>query len=76
MRTFFKAQIENLSKGNWISEMKKVILELNIVISIQVKNIKKSQHEKIVSEKVKSEAFQYLKKKIKSKGSSIDYGDR
>ena len=37
---------------------------------------KKSIYENIISEKVQEEAFQYLKNKIKSKGSKFDYGAR
>ena len=36
--------------------------------------MKKIHYEKLVRDKVKEEAFQYLKNKIKSKGSFIDYG--
>ena len=35
-----------------------------------------SRYEKIVSDKIEVEAFKYLKDKIKSKGSKIEYDDR
>ena len=39
-----------------------------------MKTIKKSLYEKNINKKIQEEAFQYLKGKIKSKGSQIDYG--
>ena len=77
MKTFFEAQMNHPSKGDWVSEMKNLIIEWKVANTFEeVRAIKKNQYEKIVNEKVKAEAFQYLKKKIKSKGSSIKYGDR
>ena len=77
LHRFFTAQLENPTKGDWVTEMKKYIIELEIASSFEeVKTIKKTRYEKIVSEKVKAEAFKYLKNKIKSKGSKIYYGDR
>ena len=77
MYTFFQAQLENPSKGDWVSEVKQWIVEYDIAKSIQeVKAVKKSIYEKIINDKIQEEAFQYLKGKIKSKGSQIDYGAR
>ena len=77
MHKFFKAQLENPSKGDWISEVKQWIVEYDIAKSIQeVKTVKKSIYEKIIKDKIHEEAFQYLKGKIKSKGSQIDHGAR
>ena len=59
---FFKAQLENPTKGDWVSEMKKLIEELEIASSFEeVIRIKRSKYEKIVSDKLKVEAFKYLK---------------
>ena len=74
---FFIAQVESPSKGDWVSETKKWIIEYKIANTFEeVKTMKKSHNEKLVRDKVKEEAFQYLKNKIKSKGSSIDYGNQ
>ena len=57
--------------------MKLWIIEYDIGKSFQeVKYIKKSLYEKIIHEKIPEEAFYYLKGKIKSKGSQIDYGSQ
>ena len=42
----------------------------------EVKTVKKSHYEKLVRDKIKEEAFHYLRNIIKSKGSSIDYGNQ
>ena len=77
LHRFFLAQMENPTKGDWVSEVQNWIFEYEIGISFEeVLKIKKSKYEKIVSEKVHIEALQYLKDKIKSKGSLIKYGDR
>ena len=74
---FFLAQLDNPTKGDWVSEVKGWIIDYEIGTSFEeVLRIKKSRYEKIVHEKVNIEAFQYLKSKIKSKGSEINYGDR
>ena len=65
LHRFFTAQLENPTKGDWVTEMKKSIIELEIASSFEeVKMIKKNRYEKIVSEKVKAEAFKYLQNKI------------
>ena len=65
------------TRGDWVSEIKKWINEYEIATTFEeVKNMNKKQYEKSICEKVQQEAFQYLKNKIKSKGSTIDYGTR
>ena len=75
MFRFFKAQMENPSKGDWVSEIRDWICDYEIAESFEeVSKMKKSHYEKIVNRKINTEAFIYLKSKIKSKGSSIKYG--
>ena len=74
---FFQAQLDIPIKGDWVSEAKTWIKDYEIENSFQeVKNNRKGIYEHIISEKVQEEAFQYLKNKIKSKGSKIEYGAR
>jgi hypothetical protein len=59
MKTFFEAQMNHPSKGDWVSEMKNLIIEWKVANTFEeVRAIKKKQYEKIVNEKVKAEAFQ------------------
>ena len=52
-------------------------MEVEIASSLEeIMTMKNSKFEKIVTEKLKAEAFNYLKNKVKSKGSEIDYGER
>ena len=55
-----------------------VVIVIAIVDSSfeEIMTMKKSKFEKIVTKKLKAEAFNYLKNKIKSKWSKIDYGER
>ena len=54
-----------------------IILELKIYSSFEeIMTMKKSKFQKIVTKKLKAEALNYLKNKIKSKWSKIDYGER
>ena len=72
---FFQAQLDNPTKRDWVSQVKVWTIEYDIGKSFQeVKYIKKSLYEKIIYEKIHEETFYYLKGKIKSKGSQIDYG--
>ena len=69
--------MDNPTKGDCAIEAKVWIIEYEFGTSYEeVSEIKKSKFENIVHEKVTIEAFQYLKIKVKSKGSSINYGDR
>ena len=54
--------MDSPTKGDWVSEVKKCILEYEIATSFEeVKKIKKNLYEKIVGDKVQVEAYQYLK---------------
>ena len=73
---FFKAQLYSPVKGDWVSEMKNVISDLDIAESfVKVKKMNRSNFESLVNKKVKAEAFKYIKKKIKTKGSLINFGN-
>ena len=63
-------------KGDWVSEMKELISDLDIAKSFEeVKNMRKNHYESLVNKKVKAEAFKYLLNKVKTKGSLINYGN-
>ena len=52
LHRFFTAQLENPTKGDWVTEMKKYIIELEIASSFEeVKTITKTRHEKRVCDK-------------------------
>ena len=57
--------------------MERLIVEIEIASSFEeIMKMKKSKFEKIVTEKLKAEAFNYLKNKVKSKGPKINYWER
>ena len=61
----FNAQLEKHTKGDWVSEMERLIVEIEIASSFkEIMTMKKSKFEKIVTEKLKAEAFDYLKNKV------------
>ena len=76
LKQFFKAQMDFPVKGDWVSEMKELISDLDIAKSFEeVKNMRKNHYESLVNTKVKAEAFKYLLNKVKTKGSLINYGN-
>ena len=71
---FFKAQDSNPIEGDWVSEVRKLLIDLNIYKSFEdIKNMKKTHFQKLVNEEIDKHAFTYLTSKIKSKGSELDY---
>ena len=71
---FFEAQCENPTKGDWVSNMKKCISDLEINKTFEdIKIMKKHMFKNMVSQKVRKTAFKYLILRIKSKGKEINY---
>ena len=74
---FFKAQLESPVKGDWVSEIKQLLIDLEINKTFEeIKHMKRGQYEKLVHKKIEQFAFNYLLKKVKSKGNQINYGNK
>ena len=73
---FFWAQCLHPTKGDWVSNIKKVLIKIEYGISFEeIINIKKDAFKKIVNVKVRKAALKYLLAKRKSKGREIIYGN-
>ena len=73
MFRFFLSQKNNPVKGDWVSDVLKLVEDMNLTCD-QIKNMKHSHFLKMVRSYVHSNAINYLKGKIKSKGKEIMYG--
>ena len=77
MARFFNAQLENPSKGDWCSDILKVMKDVNINMSfLDISKLSKNQFKSLVNRKVKIKALNYLLniQKTKRKGKYIEYG--
>ena len=71
---FVKLQLEQSTKGDWISTCLNDFKLLNISESLEgIKSIKITKYRKIINERIQEYAFSYLMKKRKSKGSELSY---
>ena len=72
---FFEAQLNNPIKGDWISNIRKVLKLLNINQSFEdIQSMKINKFMNIVKTSTKEVSFKYLLSKVKSKGKEINYG--
>ena len=73
MSKFFKAQSENPTKGDWVSNVKKIQEKKNLNLPFEEKgHMKKHTYQKLDSEKVKARDFSYFLCKVKTKGKLIN----
>ena len=71
---FFKQQLNNSSKGDWIFSIRNILKENNFHHTFtEIKNMTSSKFTQIVNEKVQAAALKYLMLKVKSKGKGINY---
>ena len=71
---FFQLQVENPTKGDWVSACLKDLKELRINESFEeIKKISKEQFNKILKKRIHENALCYLKKKQHIKGKEILY---
>jgi hypothetical protein len=74
---FFTAQCQNPTKGDWVSNTRKIMKETEITETFEdISFMKKQTFKKYVMKKVNIIAFQYLLSRIKSKGQEIKYGQK
>jgi hypothetical protein len=72
----FHLQIQNPSKGDWVSSCKENLKNLEIDFSFdEIKAMSVNKFKNIICKKLKKEAFQYLMKRRGQKGSEISYTD-
>ena len=73
---FFKAQCEQPTKGDWVSEVRKILIKSDVNMSFdEISKMKQQAFMKIVDNKLRKTSLIYLKSKVKSKGSEIKYGN-
>ena len=73
---FFQAQCQYPTKGDWISNIKKIMNSIDLNLTFEdISKTKNVAFKKLVDSKVKKVTVQYLKSKIKSKGKEIQYGN-
>ena len=61
IKTFFMAQYENPSKGDWVSQIQSDLIELGINYTFdQIRQCSKLAFKKLVKERVTQNAFKYL----------------
>ena len=71
---FFNLQVENPVKGDWASSCFKILKELDISLSLdQIKEMSIYEYKRIVKQKCKESAYNYLIKKRGTKGDEISY---
>ena len=69
VRAFFNLQVEMPTKGDWASRVIQDLKDLKISITLkEIEYMPYNQFKKIVKEKIRKQAFIYLKDKIRSKG--------
>ena len=70
----FKLQLENPTKGDWVSSVMDTLQKLDIHLKLdEIKEISNGRYSKLVKQKCDESAFSYLLKKRGSKGSEIEY---
>ena len=71
---FFKLQLEQPTKGDWVSSRQKDLhnLEINQTFE-EIKNMPTISFKKLVKSKIKEKAFKYMLNKRGSKGKEIKY---
>ena len=58
---FVKAQLESPVKGDWVSEVKQLVIDLGTNITFEeIKHMKRGQYERMVHNKIEQFAFTYL----------------
>ena len=73
---FFTLQLEQPTKGDWVSTCMEDLKELRISQTFdEIKLMSKNQFTKLLKERLKENAFKYLTNKQGSKGSEIIYLD-
>ena len=71
---FFNAQMENSTKADWTSQIKKDLTELEINLEIKdIKLMSKNKFKKHITKKIEIAALKYLKLLIKTKGKELQY---
>ena len=74
MFQFFKIQLENPTKGDWVSSVLDTLLQLDIHLTLEeIKEMSNHKYTALVKKKCEQSAFSYLLKKRGSKGSEIEY---
>ena len=74
MFKFFKPQCDSLTKGDWVSNEKKILEKINLNMTCgDITHIRKHIYQKLVNIKFRTFVFYYLLTKVKSKGKGINY---
>ena len=74
----FEAQRKSYEKGDWATEVIEILSDIKIDMTLEkIKEMKREEFKKLVHEKVKREAYDYLTKKQKAgrKGQYIKYSE-
>ena len=76
LRRFFQLQLDEPTKGDWVSKCFKDLKELKITESLEeIKQMPKTKFQNILKSRIRINALNYLKGKQKSKGGEILYSD-
>ena len=76
MRAFFNAQIEMPTNGDWASRVIQDLKHLNFSTTLkEIEYMSYNHFKKIVKERIRKQAFIYLKDKIRSKGKENKFED-
>ena len=74
MFQFFKIQLENPTKCDWVSSVMNTLLQLDIHLTLEeIKGMSNHKYTVLVKKKCEESALIYLLKKRGSKGSEIEY---
>ena len=72
--TFFQLQVSNPTRGDWATDCFKDLKQLRIYESLQeIKEMSKAKFNKLLKERIKEKALDYLIKKQGRKGKDITY---
>ena len=73
---FITLQLEQPTRGDWVSSCKQDLKDLNINLSFkEISTISKYQFKKEIKKAISKEAFKYLKGKQGKKGQEIEYSE-
>ena len=73
---FFKAQLRDPSKGDWVIQVKKDLIEINLDMPFEnIEEMSKNSFKIQVKEAINKTAFNWLMSKIRKKGSEINYSN-
>ena len=73
---FLKLQLENPTRGDWVSSCLIDLKDLQINLSFeQIEKMTKKQFNSTIKESIQKRAFEYLIRKKKSKGKEIKYSE-